>query len=260
MKRISLLLINCFFFYSVILSQEQIKLNPEFYHTWLQYDLYEHLMSGKTPHEFGEDFQLVSQVYFPNNGGRILIGSFYEGVDYKFKILTKDKIEVFYPGKSKTVYVLSLVKINDKTVLKIEGEDKKYLLASLDDKYHAHSGMDYFINDKFFTGNYVAEEDSSLKITFTSDGRITGLNNFNEYRVPVAGVLIPRDFDCVFLYEIITESGSKKVKDYIMFHWKKSDNGITFYNLSKSSNDPQNIGRYYDTKILDKYLTLRKVD
>ncbi|MDP1993844.1 MAG: hypothetical protein Q8K40_01220, partial [Ignavibacteria bacterium] len=177
-----------------------------------------------------------------------------------FKVINKDTIEVFYPGRDRTEFVLTLERINDKTVLDIKGGDKKYLLASLDDAYHAHSGVDYFINDKFFTGNYIAEEDSNIKITFTSNGTIYGLNNFNKYVIPVVGVHIPRDFDCVLFHEIVTEPHSKKVKEHLMMHWKKSEDGIILYNLSKSSHDPNDIERYIGTKILDKYLTLKKVD
>lgn len=259
MYRVISLIIYLFVLNSISPAQEQIKPNPEFYHTWLQYDLYEHLMSGKTPHEFGADFNFVAQVYFLEDGERVLIGSFNEGVHYAFKILNKDKIEVFYPGTNRTEYVLALAKINDKTVLDIKGGDNKYLLAPLADEYHAHSGVDYFVNDKFFTGNYIAEEDSNIKITFTSDGRFMGIENFNEYYIHVGRNFFPKDFDSVLLSEIVTNERGKKVKDHLLLHWKKLEDKLILYNVSPSPEDMIDHGKY-DMKVLDKYLTLKKVD
>lgn len=259
MKRISLLLMNLFFFCSLILSQEQIKPNPEFYHTWLQYDLYIHLMSGKTPNEFHSPFNFVAQVYFPENSDTVLIGSFNEGAHYQFKVINKDTIEVFYPGWDRIEYILTIEKINDKTILDIKSGDKKYLLASLDDEYHVHSGVDYFVNDKFFTGNYIAEEDSNIKITFTSDGRFMGIENFNEYYIHVDRNFFPKDFDSVLLSEIVTNERGKKVKDHLLLHWEKLKDKLFLYNVSPSPEDEIDHEKY-DMKILDKYLTLKKVD
>lgn len=260
MKRISLLLMNLFFFCSIILSQEEIKPNPEFYHTWLQRDFYEGLMNGKTPNESHSDLDLVTQVYFYENSERILIGSFWEGAHQLFKVINKDTIEVPIPGTNKIAFVLTLIVINDKTVLVINDGDKTYSFAALDDKYHVESGINYFINDKIFTGNYIAVEDSSIKITFTSEGTVFGLNNFNEYRIPVVGVFIPREFDCVLFHEILTEPHSKKVKDHLLLHWEKSNDKIVLYNVSKRADDFDVHGKYIGSKILDKYLTLKKVD
>jgi len=259
MKGISLLLMNLFFFCSLILPQEQIKPNPEFYHTWLQYDLYEHLMSGKTPNEFHSPFNFVAQVYFPENSDKVLIGSFNEGVHYEFKVINKDTIEVLYPGQDRKEYVLTLQKINHETILVVRSGNIKYLLASLDDEYHAHSGVDYFVNDIFFTGNYIVEEDSTIRITFSSDGGVLGINSFNEYYIHVGRNFFPKDFDSVLLHEIITKGNTKKVKEHMLLHWKKSGDKLILYNISPP---PENSCGYeiYDMKILDKYLTLKKVD
>ncbi|MCK9426198.1 MAG: hypothetical protein M0Q21_09180 [Ignavibacteriaceae bacterium] len=259
MKRISFLLVTLFLLTDTFFPQESIKPNPEFYHTWLQRDFYEGLMNGKTPNELHSLLALVTHVYFYENSESILIGSFYEGVHQLFKVINRDTIEVPYPGTNKIEFVLTLTVINDKTVLVIKREDKTYFLASLDDKYHVENGIDYFINDKFFTGNYVAAEDSSLKITFTSDGGVKGLNNFNEYRVPVVGVFVPRDFDCVSLNEIITEPGRRKVKDHLLLYWEKSKDTLILYNVSPSLEDEMDHEKH-DIKIGDKYLTLKKVD
>ena len=259
MYRIICFLVGLFVLSSVLLAQEQIKPNPEFYHTWLQYDLYVHLMSGKTPNEFPSPFNFVAQVYFPENSDRVLIGSFNEGAHYQFKVINKDTIEVFYPSRDRTEFVLNLEKINDKTILDIKSGNKKYLLASLDDAYHAHSGVDYFVNDKFFTGNYIAEEDSNIKITFTSDGRLMGIENFNEYYIHVGRNFFPKDFDSVLLSEIVTNEKSKKVKDHLLLHWKKLEDKLILYNVSPSPEDMIDHGKY-DRKVLDKYLTLKKVD
>ena len=259
MKRISYLLVTLFLLTDIFFPQESIKPNPEFYHTWLQYDLYVHLMSGKTPNEFHSPFNFVAQVYFPENSDTVLIGSFNEGAHYHFKVINKDTIEVFYPGRDRIEYILTIEKINDKSILDIKSGDKKYLLASLDDEYHAHSGVDYFVNDKFFTGNYIAEEDSNIKITFTSDGRVLGLNNSNEYYIHVGRNFFPKDFDSVLLSEIVTKERGKKVRDHLLFHWKKLGDKLILYNVSPSPEDMIDHGKY-DMKILDKYLTLKKVD
>jgi len=261
LKSISYLLVILFFLSSASLAQEQLKPNSEFYHTWLQYDLYEHLMSGKTPSEFQSPLNLVAQVYFYENSKRILIGNFYEGVHQQFKVKNKDTIEVTYPGTNKIEFVLTLTAINDKTVLVIKREDKTYFLASLDDKYHVENGIDYFINDKFFTGNYISEDDSTQKITFTSDGKVIGIDNFNEYTLPIEGVPLPREYDIVLLFVINKATGRINQNLTTMMHWKKSKDKITLYKVSRNATSECDVdGKFIGAKILGKYLTLKKVD
>ena len=130
------------------------------------------------------------------------------------------------------------------------------IFKGLDKRYYTKGkGVDYFINDRLIAGNYVSTEDPTLKVIFSFDGKITGLKNFTEYSIPKFGIGLPLDFNTI----ILTSKDNGK-RESEVFHWKKSGDKITLYNISKSSDDEMDGGRYLDSKILDKYLELRKIE
>lgn len=261
MNRISYLLVCLFFLSSVSPAQELIKPNPEFYHTWLWADFYSGLMNDKTPCQLYPLPNHTMQLYFNKNENEVLYGTFHEGITKKFRVLSKDTIEVIDAENKSKRLIICLSKIKEQSNLVIQNEGKTFIYSALDDKYNFRHGVDYFINDKYFTGNYISEDDSTQKITFTSDGRVMGINNFNEYTLPIEGVPLPREYDIALLFEINKATGRRDKNLTIMMHWKKSKDKITLYNVSSNATSEYDFhGKFIGAKILDKYLTLRKVD
>ena len=248
-------------------SQEKVTLNHDFYHIWLWSDFYKALMSNKTPCELYPLPSHTMQLYFNKDKDEVLYGTFHEGITKKFRVINKDTIEVIDAENKSKRLIIYLSKIMGQSNLVIKDEGKTFIYSALDDKYNFQNddknnfrnGVDCFINDKFFTGTYISETDSAQKIIFTSDGRIKGINDFNEYWLPIESVPLPREFDIISLEEIDTTHGMKVINS-ILLNWGKTNNKIILHNISNSSDDPNDIERYLGSKILDHFLTLKKVE
>lgn len=90
-----------------------------------------------------------------------------------------------------------------------------------------NSELEYDINKILFAGTYI-NESTNEKITFTEDGKVTGLagkttyqvqfENEDEYAVP---------FDAVVLYEDPDDEAGES------FHFKIKGNTLTLYNLNE---------------------------
>ena len=240
----------------LLFPQENSTINPEFYKTWLRYEFYSDIMRGKTPRE-SMKMQPVMQLFFSQNKNTVLIGSFNEELDRKFKVVTPDTIEIYKQSNNKTPeFTISLFEDNNETKLLVDDGKEKMIFKGLDKKYYDEGkGVNYFINDRLIAGEYVSTEDSTTKVIFTFDGKITGLKNFKKYLIPIFGIGLPLDFDTIIL--AYRNNGKRK---HEVFHWKKSGDKITLYNISKSSDDEMDGGRYLNSKILDKYLELRKIE
>lgn len=239
-------------------SQERIKVNTYFYHTWLQMDFHKGIINGKTPCELNSYIDHFMQVYLCTNSDKVFMGNFNEGVKYSFKIRSTDTLEVINSRNDEGVCILYLSKVENKPVLIIEDRGKKIFFISLEEKYHVPHGVEHFINDNFFAGKYFAVEDSA-RIIFTTEGGISGINNFNEYNVIVDRNFLPWHFDTVLLLEI-EANGNKKVRNSTLYHWKKFKDKIILYNISKQNDETDINLKYVNSKILNKYLTLEKIN
>lgn len=261
MNRISYLLVSLFLLSSVSLTQEQIKPNPEFYHTWLWTDFYESLMNNKTPYELYPLPIHTMQLYFDKDENEVFYGTFHEGITKRFRVISNDTIEIIDAENKSKKLIIYLSEIMGQPNLVINDEGKTFFYSALNDKYNFRDGVHSFINDKFFTGNYNSEDDSTQKITFTSDGKVMGIDNFNEYTLPIEGVPLPREYDIALFFVVNKTTGRRDQKLTTMMHWEKSNDKITLYNVSSNVTDEYSTdGKFIGAKILDKYLTLKKVD
>ena len=240
----------------LLFPQENSAINPEFYKTWLRYEFYNDIMQGKTPGE-SMKMQPVMQLFFSQNKNTVLIGSFNEGLNREYKVVTPDTLEIYKQSNNgKLEFTISLSKENNETKLLVDDGNKKMIFKGLDKKYYDEGKVvDYFINDKLLAGEYVSTKDSTTKVIFTFDGKITGLKNFTEYSIPTFAIGMPINFDTIILTS--KDNGKRK---HEVFHWKKSGDKITLYNISKLSDNEMDGGRYLNSKILDKYLELRKIE
>lgn len=237
------------------LSQENKSINPEFYKTWLRYEFYSDIMQGKTPRE-SMKMQPVMQLVFSQNKSTVLITSFTEGLNREYKVISPDTIKVYAAlNNGKLDYTISLLRGGNETKLLVDNGKEKMTFRGLDKKYYYGSkGVEHFINDKLIAGKYILAEDPASEVTFSFDGKITGLKDFSEYTIPIFGIGLPTDFDTIVLTSKV--NGKRKSE---VFHWERSNNNIILYNISKSSENEMDGSKYSNSKILDKYLELRKI-
>lgn len=235
------------------LEYAQNNISSEFYHTWLRYEYYIDICSGKTPRESMKE-EPIMQLYFFESKNKVLIGSFSDGMTRDFTIKNIDTILVFNLYNAEIIdYTISLNHFENETILRVNDGKKTLSLIGLDKKYYRRDGVDCFINDKFITGDYISLTDSTLKVSFYTDGGIKGLKNYYRYWIPNILYELPKDFNTI---EFIYKQNGRNFSE--VFHWKKHNDSIIFYNLEKSS-DPLVGFEYRNAKILDKYLELKKI-
>lgn len=231
------------------------KLNPDFYRTWLRYEFYQDIMEGKTPLE-SMKMQPIMQLYFYPDTNLVLIGSFNEGMKWNFTITGTDTITIYYLyGKGKVEFTIFLLEKNYEKRLVVDDGIEKMVFIELDEKYYCRNGVIYFVNDKLITGEYVSSEDSSIKVTFSTEGKVEGLYNYSKYDIPLVLFELPNDFDTIILRCKARNSDCPEV-----FHWKRSSNSFILYYLEPNSNDVNDGMRYYNAQIGDKYIELVNVE
>ncbi|MBU0473916.1 MAG: hypothetical protein KKF62_07100 [Bacteroidetes bacterium] len=233
-----------------IISQEDKKINPNFYNTWVESNYYEKIMSCKTPYELNSVENSIIELYFFESDNRILFASFYEGIKRNFTIENSDTIKTLdLNGKESTIYLIS---DNNKTQLVVENREKTLYYIALEKKYYCSSGVQNLLRDMFLAGEYIVDSDSTKKVTFTPGGNVSGISDFNKYQIPIKGIPLPTKYDIVILQKV-----NKRVENSILLHWEIIKDEIILYNISKSFDDD---GNYLEPIILDKYLTLKKLN
>lgn len=237
------------------LPEVKEKLNPKFYHSWLRYEYYQDIMEGKTPME-AMKMQPIMQLYFYPDTNLVLMGSFVEGVKWNYKIRSNDTIVIHdLNDKRRIEFVISLK--NDLDGIKLYVDDGKKIAGfiALEQKYNRSNGIVPFINDRFIEGNYRSLHDSTTKVSFTSDGKVSGLEKFYEYSVDLVWYGAPTRYDAItFRYKLNGET------EFKLFHWRKNDDRLTLYNIEPSSEDIPLEFRYFNGTIGDKYIDLIKND
>jgi|GEM_PF-2372531 len=231
-----------------IFSQEEKKINPNFYNTWVESNYYEKIMSCKTPYELNSVGDNIIELYFYESENRILFSSFYGGIKRNFTIENSDTIKTLdLNGKKSTIYLIS---DKNKTQLVVENGEKTLHYNALEKKYYLPNGVQNLLRDMFFAGEYFVESDWTKKVIFSSDGNISGICDFNKYQIPIKGIPLPREYDIVLLQKV-----NKKVENSMLLHWKMTKDEIILYNLSESFDEN---GNYIEPVILDKYLVLKR--
>ncbi len=240
---------------SIVRAQTTAEINPDFKNTWLNTDFYNFIIAGKIPSEFPKDWKSIKQIYFDLTEGEVLMGTFREGMDYKYEASGKDSILLKIVGYSKNEFLCYLLYPNGYPELHLEGSCGNYSFRALDKKYNVRNGVDYFINDTYLTGTYKSVDSTNMTIVFNSDGTISGIDPFNEYRIPIKSVGVPVGINTVLLLRIV----NSKVRDSKLLHWERSGDRLLLYNLKETGEEETVAGRYADTEVMDLYLTLTKV-
>lgn len=238
------------------LSQESLVLNPEFYHTWLRYEYYQDIMEGKTPREWKKMSPMLELYFYPGTN-LILIGFFFEGMELNYVLKNPDSLIVYEQFRpEKVLYVISLTKVNSESLLSVyDGSENKFFHC-LDKKYYRRDGVECFVNDKMIAGEYVSAEDTSLKVSFSTEGKVEGLNDYSKYIIPLSTFELPEDFDTIILRCNISDADCPEV-----FHWKRSGSSFILYYLKPTSDDVNYAMRYYNNaEIGDKFIELIKVE
>lgn len=234
----------------------QIKeINPDLYSTWLRYEFYKDIESGKTPRE-SMRMEFMMQIYFFEESNEVLFGSFNEGVIADYFIINEYSVEVYNkPGIYGNGFIASLIRENDETFLLIDYEKEKILFKKLDKKYYHRDGVQYFVNDRFITGKYISSADSTNKIEFYTDGRVEGIKNYFKYDIPLFGFELPLDFNTIIMRYL-----QNSQREIDVYHWKRTGDTLILYNLKLASDNPDDPTRYIYSQIADKYLELIKID
>lgn len=237
---------------SIVMASMNKDINPLFYNTWLRYEYFEDIKEGKTPRQ-SLRMQPLMQLYFFEDANKLLYGSFNEGITAEYVVKCRDTLLVNKKFKESEVeFVLYLSNLNDETFLIVDDGNVETCFKRLDKKYYNINGVQYFVNDRFITGNYLLGNDSLSNCTFYYDGRVTGFQTYIEYQIPLVLFELPDEFDTILLRYI---SDGKKNTD--VFHWQKSGNNLEFNYLSLQGNfdDPM---QYKDAKITNRNILLRK--
>ncbi|MBZ0198733.1 MAG: hypothetical protein K8H86_02620 [Ignavibacteriaceae bacterium] len=218
------------FLFCIILSglslPQKKAMNEQFYNSWLRSEYFDEIKRGETPLECMK-MEYVMQLYFFKGTDSVLIGSFNEGIIKEYSVESFDSLIVCDPNDlGKPKFIISICNENG-LMLIIDDGYKKIKFRVLEKKYYRRNGVDLFINDHFFTGDYESAQDSTLKVSFSRQGKIEELNNVDRYKITLFAVDVPK-IETVTFY-----LGHKFHKT---FHWQKSGENIILYNLSNEDN------------------------
>ncbi len=237
------------------LSQDNAILNTEFYRSWLRYEFYQDINSGKSPRE-SMKMQQIMQVHFFKGKDSLLIGSFNEGMDLEFSVISPDTVFVYEQFRKDNVeFIIYLHDYDNETRLIVDDGNEKMFFKGLEGRYNRRDGVVRFINDRLITGEYFSAEDSSLKVTFFTNGKVAGLKNYGEYWIPTIPWEHPKDFDTIILLYI-----SNGIRETDVYHKKKINNHLILYNTGKPPVHNPNVFPGSDSIILDKFVELIKIN
>jgi hypothetical protein len=228
---------------------------PSFFHTWLDYDYCKAIEAGNKPRELG--MKSIMQIYFLPDSSKVLMGSFNEGMYRNYIFKDNENVELL-DYKNEPSFLLTIKNEKGTPKLIINKWDKQFTLIPLDDKYYKINGVNSYINDKFIAGEYVSVDNETMKITFTTDGEVTGIGGFNKYDIPLFPFEFPKDLDIIILRPI-----DRKPKEPLPLNWKKSGDRITFYELSSEPYEevmgiPVGM-RFTNARPIKKYLELKRI-
>lgn len=181
------------------------------------------------------DFE-IRRIYFNGKDSILNIGSLIEGNRESYIVKSPNELYVAKSPFFRNPYTLSLADKKGKTFLalhEIKGSSNDTIFyVSLPKEYDTTNGFEYFLNDKSFTGTYLSE-DQKLRLNFSQDGKVEGLEDFNRYIVHSHTLT---NFDIVTFQkkskDNIIKGAFEKIVKNKSFHWVKVGSDIWLYNLS----------------------------
>jgi hypothetical protein len=223
-----------FFLCLIIPTQAQNNKNKIFCSNsvWMLDDYYNGLMQGKMPMSLQPQENQILAVGFNNKSRELHLLSFHDCLRYKYKLLKRNLVAVL-DNQGRTKCTLELKKISgmDRLLLNIQGKEMAFL--HLPDNYKTIEGVFHFINDHYITGSYILRGNENSRITFSSDGKIKGFREYNEYSISLTKDAVPKDQNILVMKEIKSfGNGGKKIIKLDYFMWEKNDKNIFLYKLS----------------------------
>lgn len=214
-----------------------------FFNSWVDRDFYNCITSGGTPVECTLK-KPAKYLYFIPGTDSVLIASFVEGLKVKYSVKDPDTLIISRTYNPKIKYVITLSPGIDAAIILEEPDNVKTELVALDKKYYEREGAVRFVNDRYFSGIYTSGSDSSIKVTFTGEGKVSGIKDYDRYKIGIMPVEGPF-FESVIFY---------KGRNYQeIYHWKRTGSKLTLYNLSEGE---EGNNTFFHRKITDKYLEL----
>ncbi|MDP2036728.1 MAG: hypothetical protein Q8L04_05055 [Ignavibacteria bacterium] len=200
------------------------------------------------------DFE-IRRIYFSGKDSILNIGSLIEGNRESYIVESPNELYVAKSPFFRNPYTLSLVAKKGKTFVTLheikESSNDTIFYVSLPKEYSTSHGFEHFINDKSFTGTYLSE-DQKLRLNFSQDGKVEGLEDFNRYIVHSHTLT---NFDIVTFQkkskDNIIKGAFEKIVENKSFHWRKVGKDIWLYNLS----DKHGFG-----EVTTLFTKLKKVD
>jgi hypothetical protein len=224
------------------------NLSDEFYRSWLISEYYDEIKNGKMPTEINFNKPILQFHFFEGKDSAFCF-SICDGMERDFEIKSSDTVIIYQQfNKSKIEFVISLFKENDESKLLADDGNEKYVFIGLDKKYTDYFTVSHFINEELIQGEYISSTDSTVQVTFTADGKVTGLKNLARYRIPLQIIDVPKDFPVIIFYD----DYMNKLK---VFNINKTGDVIQLFNIFEEENDSS---RYGEAKILDKFVELKK--
>ena len=215
---------------------------------WLKAAYYDSLEKGVTPYYASSNYLGIVTLYFSKDtvSGSI---NFHEGLLAKYVQKSDSELTVFSISEDERLFFSAkIISNNQDTILQIS--DNFFSHSPLDkeqfikypQKYSFIPPPDGLVNDIFFAGKYQSLISNNKEIEFTIDGKITGLNNYTNYRVGI-GFIGPPSFDCI-MFQKFDGIRNRLMYDYNndLYHWKFNDDTLELYPVITTYSNPDSLG------------------
>lgn len=255
--RFKLEIIICIFFslYNTLFPQENKSFNFKTNSIWLLEDYYNRLIQEQSPQKlYGMTDGQVMVIEFNDKENYVQFCNFHDLVTYnysvidnnKIKVIDNDTINVSFWTKELVKSTITFEKINGISKIILENKDERNIFVPLSDRYHTVNDINKFINDCLITGNYVSSEDSTLKVSFESDGTLIGLGKFNQYLISITSDEVPKSFNTISLHELKKIKLASKITNVNYYYWEKKDNRVILYRTSEPTPNAKIQGKFIE--------------
>jgi hypothetical protein len=239
-----------------LFSQENKSFNLKTNSIWLLEDYYNRLIQEQSPQKlYGlTDGQLIA-IEFNDKENYLQFCNFYDVTRYSYSVINKntltvidnDTINVTSWTKELIESMITFEEINGITKIIFKNKDERKIFVRLNERYHTVNDINKFINDCLITGNYVSSEDSTLKVSFASDGTLIGLGKFKKYLISISTETVPKSFNTIALWELKeSKFGGMRVSNLNYFYWEKKDNRVILYRTSEPTPEAKIQGKFIE--------------
>ena len=226
---------------------DSIKIDKDFYSFWLLEKYYNGLKEGKTPTMFELEGALIKDLCLPKDSSTVWISSLWKAATVNY--VSVSSTEILIPDAIGITGTMALRLIEDKgnKYLQLTDSGKTYKFISLQQKYCSVDGLEKYMRDKFFTGEYYINNLKDSIVTFQTDGKMDGIQKFSKFDIMIAAADVPPKINIVMLRELGRQGYSKP------FQWVNEGNKLILNEVIEK-------GEYREfDKIGDRFVTLTKI-